>query len=204
MSKYELSDTFCKIFFESNSEFEEIRNEVLREDNWLRNNYTQNNLIIENHSGFGVVFKKSTGQPMVMGGVYNNGKFPKNVGNTLHRLYTFPDFRMKPSEMVDGFKVACLLVDELKAVNNFEIYISTMQNRPGIKPNGFWKVWCDKMQKASNNAWTLGNGYIQSCPYMVQKCWQNFVYQETVKGAFDKWNPKTITHTEWSQLEEGK
>jgi len=38
----------------------------------------------------------------------------------------------------------------------------------------------------------------------VQKCWQNFVWKETKQGAFDNWAPKTITHSEWKELEEGK
>jgi len=60
------------------------------------------------------------------------------------------------------------------------------------------------MDIASNSKWTLGTGYIQTCNASVQKCWQNFVWQETKQGAFDNWAPVTITHAEWSKLEEGK
>jgi len=201
--KYDLNDIECKIFFESDSEFEEIRHECLKEDNWLKENYTKENLVIEDHSGYGVLFKKSTGQPIIMGGVFNDGRFPPNVARHFNRIYTFPEFRMKPSEMLQGFTVSCILVDKLKEINNYDVYIMTMQNRKK-KSRGFWDVWVHYMNEASNNAWTKGNGYIQSCPHNVQKCWQNFVWQETVPGAFSSWNPKIIDHEMWSSLDEGK
>lgn len=202
--KYDLSDLECKIFYNSDSQFEEVRNICLQEDNWLKTNYTKENLIVEEHSGYGVIFKSSTGQPMVMGGVFNDGRYPSNVARHLNRLYTFPDFRMKRTEMVDAFRVACVLVDELKKVNNYEVYISTMQNRPRRKTHGFWNVWVKNMQQASNNAWNTNDNYIQACPWDVQKCWQHFVWQENTPGAFAKWNPKLISHDVWQTLPEGK
>ena len=66
MNRYDLSNTFIKIYYNSCAEFEEVRSEVLCENNWLGQNYTKQNLIIENHKGFGVVYQKSTGKPMVI------------------------------------------------------------------------------------------------------------------------------------------
>jgi len=200
--KYDLNDTICKIYYKTDSEFEEVRNICLQEDNWLKKNYTKENLIIEEHSGYGVVFKSSTGEPMVMGGVYNGGRYPANVARQFNRLYTFPNFRMKRTEMVEAFRVACLLADELKAVNDYEVYISTMQSRKGRK-GVFWQAWLDSINAASKDAWTGGQGYIQTCPWEVQKCYQYFAWQETVEGAFNKWSPKTITHDIWLTLPEG-
>jgi hypothetical protein len=121
----------------------------------------------------------------------------------INRLYTFPEFRMKPTDMTDGFRVTCSLIDRLVAINNYEVYLITMQNRPrGGKR--WWDTWVKHMDIASNRQWTLGKGYIQTCPWPVQKCWQNFVYYETVPGKFAEWNPKIITDNEWHQLEEGK
>lgn len=60
------------------------------------------------------------------------------------------------------------------------------------------------MDIASEGKWDFKDGYIQTCPWNVQKCWQNFVYFETVKGAFEQWNPDIITDSEWLMLEEGK
>jgi len=202
-SRYDLADTHIKIYYQTDSEFEQIRNLCLEENNWLRYNYTRENLIIEDHSGYGVVYQTSTGKPMVMGGVFNDGRYPTNASKMINRLYTFPEFRMKHTDMTDGFRVTCSLIDKLVTINSYEVYLITMQNRPrGGKR--WWDTWVKQMAIASNNKWILGNGYIQTCPWPVQKCWQNFVYYETVPGKFAEWNPKIITDDEWHQLEKGK
>lgn len=64
------------------------------------NNYRE----IEDHNGFGVVFQSNTGEPMVMGGVFNDGRYPQNVAKMVNRLYTFPKFRMNAKNMTDGFR----------------------------------------------------------------------------------------------------
>ena len=46
-SRYDLADTHIKIYYQTDSEFEQIRNLCLEENNWLRYNYTRENLIIE-------------------------------------------------------------------------------------------------------------------------------------------------------------
>jgi len=202
--RYDLSDTHVEIFYHTTERFEQIRDSCLKENNWLRNNYTKDNLKVEEHSGYGILFKTSTDEPMVMGGVFNDGRYPPNVAKQINRLYTFPKFRMKPKDMTDGFRCTCKLIGELAEVNSYEIYLITMQNRPNRRNNGFWTSWCKHMDIASNNSWNKGKGYIQTCPWNVQKCWQNYVWQETRQGAFGEWSPKIINHSEWLTLEEGK
>lgn len=203
MYRYELANTEIKIYYKSCQEFEQVRDLCLQENNWLRENYTKENLILEEHQGYGVVYQKSTGKPMVMGGVYSDQRYPKNVAKMINRLYTFPEFRMKHTDMTDGFRVTCSLIDALFKISNYEIYLITMQNRPrGGKR--WWDIWCHHMDIASNGIWKQGQGYIQTCPWPVQKCWQNFVYHETVEGAFEKWNPTIILDDQWRELEEGK
>jgi hypothetical protein len=203
LNRYDLSNTHIKIYYESNEEFENVRGLCLEEDNWLRYNYTRENLVIEQHTGYGVVYQSSTGKPMVMGGVFTDDRYPKNVAKMINRLYTFPEFRMKHTDMTDGFRVTCSLIDALMSVNNYEIYLITMQNRPrGGKR--WWDVWCHHMDIASNGKWNRRDGYIQTCPWPVQKCWQNFVYLETVNGAFNLWNPTVIDDNVWLAMPEGK
>jgi len=203
MNRYDLNNIQIEIYHETNSEFEKVRELCLEEDNWLRNNYTKENLVIEDHNGYGVVYQKSTGKPMVMGGVFNDGRYPSNVAKQINRLYTFPEFRMKHTDMTDGFRVTCSLIDALEKINNYDVYLITMQNRPrGGKR--WWDVWCKHIGIASNQKWTPGAGYIKTCPHDVQKCRQNFVYCETQIGSYATWSPKTITHTEWMAMPEGK
>jgi hypothetical protein len=201
-NRYDLTDTHIIVYYQSNLEFEKVRELCLEEDNWLRYNYTKENLVVEQHTGYGVVYQTSTGKPMVMGGVFNDGRYPKNVAKMINRLYTFPDFRMKHTDMTDGFRVTCSLIDKLISINNYDLYLITMQNR-NRGGKRWWDTWVKHMDIASKGKWTLGYGYLQTCPWPVQKCWQNFVYLETTPGSFQKWNPNTITDQEWSQLEEG-
>ena len=202
-NRYDLQDTHIVIYYKSLPKFEEARQLCLKEDNWLRHNYTEENLVVEHHTGYGVVYQTSTGKPMVMGGVFRDDRYPTNVAKMINRLYTFPEFRMKPTDMTDGFRVTCKLIDALEKVNNYDLYLITMQNR-NRGGKRWWNTWVDQMAIASDNKWTLGDGYIQTCPWPVQKCWQNFVYYETVPGAFTNWNTKLINDNEWNQLEEGK
>jgi hypothetical protein len=201
--RYNLIDTHIKIYYESCPEFEEARELCLQEDNWLRYNYTKENLVVEQHTGYGVVYQTSTGKPMVMGGVFNDGRYPKNVAKQINRLYTFPEFRMKHTDMTDGFRVTCSLIDALEKVNNYDVYLITMQNR-NRGGKRWWDTWVRHMDIASEGKWTLGQGYIQTCSWMVQKCWQNYVYYETRKGSYEEWNPKIIYEEEWQSLPEGK
>ena len=201
--RYNLIDTHIKIYYESCPEFEEARELCLQEDNWLRYNYTKENLVVEQHTGYGVVYQSNTGKPMVMGGVFNDGRYPKNVAKQINRLYTFPEFRMKHTDMTDGFRVTCSLIDALEKVNNYDVYLITMQNR-NRGGKRWWDTWVRHMDIASEGKWTLGQGYIQTCSWMVQKCWQNYVYYETRKGSYEEWNPKIIYEEEWQSLPEGK
>jgi len=202
-NRYDLEDTHIVIYYQSNKEFEQVRSQCLIEDNWLRHNYTEENLVIEQHSGYGVVYQASTGKPMVMGGVFNDGRYPKNVAKQINRLYTFPEFRMKHSDMTDGFRVTCSLIDALEKANNFDVYLITMQNR-NRGGKRWWDVWRDQMDIASGLKWQRKEGYIQTCPWMVQKCWQNFVYYETKPDAFDRWGVRLLDEQSWSALPEGK
>ena len=199
MYRYDLTNTEIKIYYETCPEFESVRELCLQEDNWLRNNYTKESLVLEQHTGYGVVYQKSTGKPMVMGGVFNDGRYPKNVAKQINRLYTF---RMKHTDMTDGFRVTCSLIDALEKINTYEIYLITMQNRPrGGKR--WWETWVKHMDVASNSKWILGPGYIQTCNAQVQKCWQNYVYYETNSGKFADWSPAIISDEGWASMPEG-
>jgi len=202
--KFNLSDTHCKIFYESNAEFEEVRQLCLQEGtNWLSKNYNSDNLKIEDHSAYGVLYQTSTRKPMVMGGVYNNSTYPANVARIANRVYSFLDFRMTPSTMVDAHCCLCLLLNELMAVTDYDVYLITMQNRPARPKKGFWKGFYNSIQSASGNDWTMGDGYIQTCPWDVKNCWQNYIWKEITPGAYAKWDPTTINHNQWLLLDDG-
>jgi hypothetical protein len=198
---YSLDNLCHKIYYQDCDEFEKIRELCLEERNWLSKNYTKDTLKISDHTGFVVVFTKDTNEPVIMGGVFNDGRYPSNVGRMCNRLYVFPKFRTNARTMVDG----CIMVHEhvvkpLMAVNNYDSYFITMQNRPHRGGKRWWDVWKNAMNAASNDFWLHGNGYIQTCNANVQQCWQNFVYHDLTLDTFAKWNPKLITDEEWQNL----
>jgi len=204
MYKYDLENTYTKIYYETCSEFEEIRKLCLQDNNWLSYNYTKENLIVEDHNGYAVAFQKDTNEPIIMAGVYNNGRYPKNIARMVNRLYTFPKFRTNRSNIIDGFKLAHNnIIFPLMEVNDFDCYFITMQNRPKSS-KGWWEIWKKAMQDSSNNYWTETTGYIQTCGWDVQKCWQNFIYKDIKSGTFKNWNPCVITDKEWLSMPEGK
>jgi hypothetical protein len=77
-----------------------------------------------------------------------------------------------------------------------------MQNRDKKTSKGYWKLFSESISKSLDN-WVIGSDYIQTCPYNVQKCWQNYLYIETVTDCFKQWNPKLISHAQWLELEPG-
>jgi hypothetical protein len=199
-----IDDFYHKIYFESSVEFEKIRNLCLQENNWLRNLYTTENLKIEKHFGYGVIFYKPTNEPVGMAGVFNDGRYPENIARHLHREYLFPKFRQLSRQgLTDMFTLyrEHLLIP-LSKINQFDAYILAVQNRDKKSSKGYWKVFSEVAVKVAPE-WRIGEGYIQTCPFNVQKCWQNFIYTESISGAFNKWDKKIITHDEWKMLEPG-
>lgn len=194
---FSLEDAHCEIYYSSTPEFEKARSECLEEDNWLRKNYTKESLVIEDHLGYGVVYKTSTGEPMVMGGLYRDPSYPEDTARMLNRTYIFPKFR---SSSISGLALAYRvchqhLIFPLIEKTDFKCYFITMQNRDKAT-KGWWNVWKLAMDKASDGYWTPGNGYIQTKNVNVQKCWQNFVYHGNLTMP-------TITHEQWLELPEG-
>lgn len=202
---YTTDDFYHEIYFESNDRFEEVRKLCLEEDNWLGRNFEKDRLVIENHNGFGVVYHKVTNEPVCFGGVFNDGRFPKNVARHLHRYYCFPKWRgTTRSRIVSGWQVNDThLIQPLNSINNFDVYFMSMQTRDKKMSKGYFNVWYETL-KRSNSNWIKHEELIQTCPWNVQKCWQNFVYMEMKENSFNEWNPKTITSTEWETLEMGE
>jgi len=203
-NRFDINNAYYKIYYESCDEFEKVRDLCLEENNWLRANYIKENLKIEDHTGFGVVYNKETDEPMVFGGVFNDGRWPNTVARMLNRAYSFPKFRSKSEqELSVAFKfLHHHLIYPLIELNSYSTYFITMQDRK--RPNkNWWKAWKRSFNNGGNNLWIEKEGYIQTCPWMVQKCWQQFIYTEITSGSFNKWNPKILDDIEWKNLPEG-
>lgn len=201
---YEVSKFYNKIYYESSQEFEEIREMCLAEGNWLGHNFTKDRLKIEDHKGFSVVFSKERNEPVVWGGVFNDGRFPGTVARMCNRFYTFPNWRLQSREgLIAGWNLAnTYIIEPLIKVNSYDCYFMAMQTRTKKMSKGYFNVWVETL-RAVNPNWTKQDNYLQTVPYNNQKCWQNFMYLETKQGSFKNWNPVLITQEQWLTLDEG-
>jgi hypothetical protein len=196
------SDNFYhKIYYESCAEFEEVRELCLTEDNWLREIYTPKFLILEKHVGYVVVYDKITHEPVVMAGLFNDGRFPSNIAIHLHRAYLFPKYRQRSFRgMVDIFRmVDHQIIKPLNSIKQFDAYFVTIQSREKKETVGWWNVYHTAFCKAIPGL-KKGEGFIQTCPYDVQKCWQYHLYYEHVPGTWAAWNKRSVTEEDWKKM----
>jgi hypothetical protein len=139
---------------------------------------------------------------MVMGGVFNDGRWPSNIARILNRAYVFPNLRRRSiPQLINGYELLHHhMIYPLIAINNYDCYFVTMQNRDKKPTKRWWDIWRYTMNEASNNFWTESSGYVQTYNINKQTCWQNFVYHEYVPGTFTL---PVITQAEWNLLEPG-
>ena len=199
---------FHKVYWDSCPEFEEVRKECLSEQQWLRDNYTKESLIIEDHRGFAVSYHKETGAPMAMAGVWASGLWNQHTARMLNRLYVFPKFRnTKPN--LASFTPGWLHINEhiikpLMQENDYKLYLITMQDR-GKPQHAFFKGMVKGFQMAVPGWIEEEDMLIKCCYQNVKKCYQYFVYQEQEPGFYQNWiNKPILTKDAWSALPLGK
>jgi len=193
------------VYHEDCAEFEEVRELCLAEGNWLSHNFSRARLSISQHSGFAVIWDKRTKEPAAFAGIYRNEKlFPKNVARIGNRTYYFPKYRSRSySGFIKQWKLGWThVVEPLKQINDFDCYFMSMQNRQKKKTKGYFDLIFEALQEVSKG-WNKHDKYLQTCPFPVQNCWQNFAYLEMTPGAFKQWSPVTIDHSEWLKLNKG-
>jgi hypothetical protein len=202
MSAFNDLDNFQHtIYYESCPEFEEVRELCLSENGWLRDIYTKSALVLEKHVGYTVIYTKDTHEPVGMAGLFNDGRYPSNIARHLHREYLFPKFRQTTRQgIVNGFKLYYKhIVEPLNAISNFDACFVAVQNRYKKDSKGYWNIFSSSACKGMPG-FKLGDGYLQTCPFNVQKCWQNYIYCEHTPGAWNAWQKQIIDHDTWSSL----
>jgi hypothetical protein len=198
------NEFYHKIYHESCAEFEEVRELCLSEDNWLREIYTPQSLILENHVGYGVVYHKATNEPVVMAGLFNDGRYPANIARHMHRGYLFPKFRQRNFQgIVDSFRLYDThLIKPLNLIKQFDAYFIAIQDRNKKETKGYWNVMSSAICTAIPG-FTPGICYVQTCPFDVQQCWQHHVYYEHVLTAWTGWNKRFVSDEQWAAMPRG-
>jgi hypothetical protein len=189
---------YSKIYYEPSNEFEEIRELALQDNNWLRSNYTKENLKIESCNGYAVIFDKNN-EPSAMAGVYRSSLYPETVAKQLHRMYVFPKFRNSNLKTLT-LGLQCVyqhIILALETANpQFTSYFIPMQVRYKKSSEGYFNVMHRSLSK-SDPSWQLGLNYISTCDYDVQKCYQMYIYKGDLSGC------KLVDQATWLTLPQG-
>jgi hypothetical protein len=196
---------YHKIYHESCAEFEEVRELCLSEDNWLRNIYTKESLVLEQLVGYVVMYDKQTHDPVGMSGLFNDGRFPDNIGRHLYRGYLFPKYRQRSySGLVNSFKVYNEhIIKPLNEIKQFDAYFIAMQQRRTDRATVYWRLISSAICSAIPG-FTPIDGYIQTCPFNVRDCWQHYVYFENVPGTWVEWKKPFMLYVDWLELSQGE
>ena len=167
------SEFYHKIFIEDCDDFENVRKEILKENNWLKDNYTENTFKVSDHVGVSVVYHNS-GKLFAVAGLY---EYNKNLARTFNRTYIFPDYRSKSFDgIVSNFKIGQKhILEPLDKIKKYPSTIVTMQNR---RVSRKWvKIWAKACMKAFNDPWFHNDNYIKTCEPDIAVCYQNFIWR---------------------------
>jgi hypothetical protein len=189
-------DTYrCVVFDQSNTEWERVRNLCLEENNWLRENYTEKNCVVEDHDIFSITYVKETNNPICFCGIYNNGRYHKKVARAFNRFYLFPEYRS--SKLIRRMKAMHDLILPSMILSNPVsrdlLFISMqMRDRDYQGEQRWWNAW-KKIWMSFSQDWKDIEGLVQVVGGEDPKCFQNIVYREYDHFTYSDWNPKTTS-----------
>ena len=205
-----IENSYHKIYWDNDPEFEEVRELCLQDhNNWLRDNYTRENMDLNDQCGYSVVYRKDTHEPMFMSGMMASGLWDPKIARLMNRLYVFPKFQQRTVQGLawgwENFEYHMInpLIEANK--NRYKAYFISMQSRPGKDPNNWWRA-CKKTFMMAIDNWTDENEHmIKVCGSDVQKCYHHYFYTNAEENYFENSTKnKLITFDEWKNLPTGK
>lgn len=191
-------------FDKSTDEWNRVRSLCLQEsDNWLRENYTEQNCVVEDHDIFCIAYDKKTGRPVSFGGVYNNGRYDPRVARTINRFYVFPEFREVDTlkrRMATIHNNLIPFMQEVSPIKRDLLFISMQtRDRDYYGEQVWWTAWKRFWMIAAKD-WVAPDGLVQVVAGEDPRCFQNIVYKEYNNFKFSDWNPKQLTFAEHEEL----
>lgn len=197
-------DTYrCVTFTDSNEEWERVRNLCLKEDSWLRENYLPEKCIVEDHDVFSITYIKETNKPVCFTGIYNNGRYPEQVGRCLNRFYLFPEYRTNDlkKRMSAIYNLIVPAMIETSPIKRDLLFIS-MQSRERDY-NGeerWWELW-KKIWFSFGNDWTPVEGMTQVVAGEDHRCFQNIIFKQYGDYSLSDWNPKVLSFEDHKNIQ---
>lgn len=183
-----------RYWHKDDANFEVLRQFAMNDEtntNWY--DFIHKRLVIEDHVGYGCLFKKHNDEPVTMCGLYG---LNEEVGRVLNRHYVFPNHRNKcAKEMIDGLhSIRKLILEPFMEMSDFKVHIMSMPNRDEGR-NNFFNAFYYANQRAWDKRWHMIDGYIQTgANPELRRCWQN-AFCDNPNYKF-----KVITHDEWLKL----
>jgi len=189
-------------FFDyDNEEFERVRNICLNDkDNWLRDNYTPDNLKISDHKFFCIAYDK-LGEPLAMAG---GKEYNKDVMRILNRWYFF--HRKTSSLCVAAFypkdymiALSELLDFTIKNYNHKLFFVSMQQRRSKRVGQQIWWKAANAFVKTLDKKMRWQNydkGLVQVSNCEESSCYQNVMYYTRNNYTFEDWDPKIMSYDE--------
>lgn len=186
------------VFDYDNVQFEKIRELCLQEDNWLRNNYTKENLKISDHKFYIVIFDHS-GNPMGMAG---GKEYNPEVMRYLNRWYMFPNKRVNflkatlmSKNIISSFSDIFKFIH--KTFDHKLFFISMQQRQNKARQQLWWKVVTKTINTTQSSKWkNYDKGLVQVADCEETSCYQNVVYYTRGNYKFEDWNPKVMSYDE--------
>lgn len=168
-----IDEYYHKIFTEDCDDFENIRKEILKEENWLKENYTEKSFKVSDHVGVSAVFHKS-GNLWAIGGLY---EYDQNVARAFNRSYLFPNYRTKSiSEFINMCKIGEKhILEPLDKIKKYPSTIITMQDRRASRK--WFKFCAQSINKTFQDTWNYDGKHIKTCKSEDDVCYQNFIWR---------------------------
>jgi hypothetical protein len=171
---------------------------IAQEDqtHWLWENYQKIDLDTYEH----MIVNLRNNEPAAFHGIYNNGRWPKNVSRICNRAYINPKFRDLGEGLEITWKNIKYVLDNYNIWNKEVLFISRGVQYDNIEVS--WKKFqkfCKFLIKNTGYELKWDNRLYQCCLSECKDCYQFAVWYDP-KNLRDSLEIKSISQQEWIRL----
>lgn len=182
----------------SSPAFERIRESCMSDPtNYLAENYSRKRLIIEDHDVFVALFEVGTDRCIGFGGIYNNGRYPDQIGRFLNRTYIFPAFRTAHNGRHTSSWIFSALLPTLSELNPKGRKLGIFsQNEHLARVLRKTKLF----EHSPPAGWTMAEELIRVCNGPIKDSFQMVLYKEFYPGfTILDWDAERMSRQDWHQ-----
>lgn len=163
---------------------------------WLWNNYQKIELDTYEH----MIVNLRNGEPAAFHGIYNNGRWPKNVSRFCNRAYICPKFRDLGQGLEITWKNIKYVLDNYHSWGKEVLFISRGVQYNNVEISwGKFQKFCKFLTKTTGYDLTWDDRLYQCCASECQDCYQFAVWYDPndLKASLEI---KSISRQEWIGL----